>query len=527
MMFNMVLAAWAIPGWVKDGAKKVLEIPRKVADSVVMEFVKSMYNGVINMMQQFMTSFLDITPGVDLNGDAMTWMTTATGPITFVLTTIGLTIAGIRAMYHARGQDIRVALEGLGRLVFVVTAGNVLMSVMIPATDVGAKWIVSLADADFNKYNMPNAGTLVSSLGGSLFLFSALSGLILFIQWGLMIIRAVMLPLLVAFWPVAEASNLMQGEVKFSKLTRWIIAFLAFKPVVATIYGFSFILMQGSDGVAGALSGMATIAISIMAMPAILALVMPQAGGAGASMGGKETMTAVGMAAGAAAMIGTGGAAGAAGAGAGAAGGGGAAAGGGGAAGAGAAGGGSAGGGASGAGGSFTGSSPGADQATDVGSGPTLDQTGWDSSSAEGGSAGSGPGEGDTQQMPTLDGQDSPDAAGAPETTGTGGSPTGSGSAGSPGTGQEPGVSDTQGPSSPLGSPEEQGTSPAGSAGGETAADASLDGVGSGSAEALAGGSESGSGGSHMPDVLRLAEQAAHRRPDVEEMFLDEKRLDS
>lgn len=356
-----------------DVSETVSDVVSDILPDPIEKLVTSSYNGMFNLMQQFMTSWMDYSPSINFQGDTMTWLTALTAPLTGFFAILGLIVAGGRVMLFQRGEDIRTAVIGLARVVGVAAAATSIATIFIPVSDLFADWVLEMAQPNFSlDGNYPTAETVVGVLGGSTLAFSGVNVILIFIQWCLMIVRAVALPIMVGFWTVSEAINMLKGDLKMTPVARWIIAFLLFKPVVSVIYGFAFKLMQGYDNFDGVFTGMAMIAVSIFALPSLLRVLAPDAMASGASGGGKELMALVGALTAAAAVVASSGAAAAGASAAGTAGG--------------AGGGGAAGGGAGASGAAGGGAAGGAWQ------GPTLAESGWGqaggSSSAPAGGAG-------------------------------------------------------------------------------------------------------------------------------------------
>ncbi|WP_237234492.1 hypothetical protein [Rothia nasisuis] len=346
-----------------DVSETVSDVISDILPDPIEKLVTSSYNGMFNLMQQFMTSWMDYSPSINFQGDTMTWLTALTAPLTGFFAVLGLIVAGGRVMLFQRGEDIRTAVIGLARVVGVAAAATSIATIFIPVSDLFADWVLEMAQPNFSlDGNYPTAETVVGVLGGSTLAFSGVNVILIFIQWCLMIVRAVALPIMVGFWTVSEAINMLKGDVKMTPVARWIVAFLLFKPVVAVIYGFAFKLMQGYDNFDGVFTGMAMIAVSIFALPSLLRVLAPDAMAAGTSGGGKELMALMGALTAAAAVVASGGA---------------------GAAGAGAAGGASGGAGAAGAGaaGATGGTAGGA--AGGAWQGPTLAESGWGQASRQ------------------------------------------------------------------------------------------------------------------------------------------------
>lgn len=261
----------------------------KITDAATKGTITSFWDAYVNTMQNFLTVWMKAGPLVDLNGEAMSWVSDLTAFVTVIGLTLGLIIGGTRTLYSLRGENIRVALEGLFRVVLVAAGGGMLVSLLIPAVDAFSQWVVEdLAAADLSGKDLPEADAVIGAMGAMTMVTSIIGWILIMIQWALLMARGILLPVLVMFWPMSESAQLIQGRPGFSRVTFWIISFLLFKPVVAILYAFSFKLLQGSDGIAGVLGGLCVIGMSVFALPAVMKVVMPQATASGTSGGGKE-----------------------------------------------------------------------------------------------------------------------------------------------------------------------------------------------------------------------------------------------
>jgi len=106
------------------------------------------------------------------------------------------------------------------------------------------------------------------------------------IQVMLMYFRTAILVLLVGVWPMASAAtNTEWGRNWNRKVVGWIGAFLLYKPAAATVYAASAILLSKSQGISGVLSAVALLILGVVALPALIRLCTPEAGGAGGGHG--------------------------------------------------------------------------------------------------------------------------------------------------------------------------------------------------------------------------------------------------
>lgn len=303
-------ASGAVSGAVDSGAKNLGEAMMGAWDSI---------------MKGFLTSWLDSGMLVSLEGASMTWLTDQLQFISSFLSTVGIMVACVWTLVHARGdQAVRVS-KSLFMVFLVTTLGTGLMQVAIPAGDAFSKWILDEAGITVKGYEQFGpAAAAVATIGPGLAIVAGIFGVIAtLLQWVIMIIRATVLPLLIAIWPVTAAGAMIKGaEGGLSTVTKWLLAFLLYKPVAAIIYAFAWKLKSGGDGIGGVINGMLLLVLAVAALPALMKLLSPATSAMGSAAGGTMAMAggaavvSAGVAAGAAVATGgaSAGAAGAAGA---------------------------------------------------------------------------------------------------------------------------------------------------------------------------------------------------------------------
>ncbi|MBF4629336.1 hypothetical protein [Curtobacterium flaccumfaciens] len=275
-----------------------------------------------DVFKQFMTSWVNSGFLVSLDNKATKWFQDTSLPITVFLLVIGLVIAGARVMYNRRGEPFRDAMQDLGKAIAVITLGTSLIQVLVWGGDAYGQWILKVSGTTATDGIADSAFAAASP--GLALIFGLIGALAVGLQWVIMFVRQALMLLLNAFWQVVAASALLQkGKQAFEKITAWILAFILYMPIAASIYAFAWRLKNGEDGAGGVLYGLMLIALAVIALPAMMRLLVPAAGAIGSAVGGAM---AIGMVAGAiqagvavGAAIATGGAsAGASGAGAGA-----------------------------------------------------------------------------------------------------------------------------------------------------------------------------------------------------------------
>lgn len=443
-------------------------VAKKIADGTFNEILSSFWEGTVSVYRQFVTSWLHAGPIINPEtSPAFAWGTGIVNVFTALAVTIGILWAGIRIVWSQRGEEVRYVFASLGRLIVVSGLGVSVFSLLLTASDQAAAAILD-STAWGQKDTaavLGDPGRAVAAMGAMLFLPGGIMLLVVIVQWCIMIFVSIATPILLMFWPVAEGMVFASGGRGFSRVSKWLTAFILFKPTVAVLYGFSFEELKGGDGIGGIVTAICILIMAPFALPALLKIVNPAAAGTGADGAGAAlagmagvAVGAVGVAAGAATGGATVAATGAAGA-------------------------------ASAAGtGSFSAANP----------GPTLAESGGFSSF--GGSASS-------------DG--SAPAASSDGPSGAALASTGGSSAGASGVESAPAPA----PASTAGSESAAATS-------APAPASTADAGGAAAPQAPAAPAESGGGGSRLADMAHLAENHMPSSQSAEETLLDEQSLD-
>lgn len=300
---------------VTNEAKDLVENPTgyvasKVLDGTFNEILSSFWEGVVGSYRQFVTSWLHAGPIINPEtSPAFAWGTGIVNIFTALAVTIGIIWAGIRIVWSQRGEEIRYVFASLARVVVVSGLGVSVFSLLLTASDQAAAAILE-STAWGQKDTMAvlgDPGRAVAAMGAMLFLPGGIMLLVVIVQWCLMIFVSIATPILLMYWPVAEGLTFAAGGRGFSRVSKWLTAFILFKPTVAILYGFSFEELKGGDGLGGIITAVCILMMAPFALPALLKIVNPAAAGTGADGAGAAlagmagaAMGAVGVAAGAA-----------------------------------------------------------------------------------------------------------------------------------------------------------------------------------------------------------------------------------
>jgi hypothetical protein len=248
-----------------------------------------MFSAYDDIVKQFLTSWTSSGFLVSLDNKATQWFQDTSLPITIVLLTVGLIVAGARVMYSRRGEPFQEVMGALGRAVAVITLGTAAIQIFVWGGDAYAQWILKVSGVSATGgYTI--AGFAATNPGLAL-IFGLLGVIAVGLQWVIMFVRQSLLLLLNAFWQIsASYAMLKRGEQAFEKITAWIIAFIIYTPLAASIYAFAWRLKDGQDGVGGVLYGLMLIVLAVVALPAIMRLLIPASAALGSAVGGAMAL---------------------------------------------------------------------------------------------------------------------------------------------------------------------------------------------------------------------------------------------
>lgn len=276
---------------------------QKVTDDSTSNFAQAMMGGYDSVLKDFATSWLGKGMMVDLTGPGVEWFKMSTSVITLFLVTLGLMFAGIKTLRDRNGRPVREVFEALGRVVFVSAAGSIAVQVFVVGGDAYGKWILQQAGLDTGSFTVATAA--VMSAPGLAIIVGLFGILTVLCQWGLMFVRGAIMPLLAGYWPIAASAAMLEGGKKsFEGVTRWLIAFVVYSPIAASIYALAWRLKNGDDGIGGVINGWILIVLAVLTLPALMRLIAPVSSAMGRMAGGVMAMGITAAAVGAGVAVG-------------------------------------------------------------------------------------------------------------------------------------------------------------------------------------------------------------------------------
>ncbi|XVU24288.1 hypothetical protein ACQPZJ_44845 [Actinoplanes sp. CA-054009] len=200
-------------------------------------------------------------------------------PITLLIAVVGLLWQAIVMTVTRKGEPLLQVVRGLWNTALWGAVGIAGTQLAVHAGDSFANWIILTA----LRTGDPGTGsqTFDAALGGMLVAHLAstpivgiLAGIVIIIvvivQTVLLIFRAAAITILAGMLQLAAAGSFTRATSPWmSKVTGSIVALIAYKPVAALVYATGLAFMSDHESTANFVVGLAVLALSVVALPAM------------------------------------------------------------------------------------------------------------------------------------------------------------------------------------------------------------------------------------------------------------------
>ena len=211
-------------------------------------------------------------------------------------------------IWSRKGQPLMELVAALIRSLLASSAGLGAVVILLQVGDSYSTWILDKSVEGGFTQGLKNI--MQSESASDLQIFMIVAGIIAMlvslVQICLLIVRSALSVLLAGTLPLAySATNTQWGKQWSQKHASWLIAFVLYKPVAATIYAAAFKvtgsaltgeLKGAAASIVGLMSGLVLMVAALFALPAMMRLIVPAVGAASAG-GAMFAGAAVGSAA--------------------------------------------------------------------------------------------------------------------------------------------------------------------------------------------------------------------------------------
>lgn len=268
----------------KEGAHAALG---SAAQNVVDYWVEALNESLGNVMITLGSFWTKGTVGMDVGkGSPIEFMQQH---MQFFATTVliaSMMACGIQMLVTRNNDELQRLGRGVITTIVVSGAGTTAVTVGVAAADAFSTWLMDAA----TQGQSANFGSVILSTAsipsGGLFVVLVMGGAALIaniVQIGLLYLRAALLILVIAIFPVVAASSASKmGETWWRKLTGFVIAVILYKPVATIIYALGVRVLSsatGKEDVADALTayilGGIFLVAAALALPPLVSFIMP------------------------------------------------------------------------------------------------------------------------------------------------------------------------------------------------------------------------------------------------------------
>lgn len=299
--------------WVWETSCLAKEAAQTVGDSLMDQLA---HNASVAMASTIETlgSFWVTVPTIPLGdtqgnpSDPVGFLQGHTWWIWSTLMVFSVLYAAGQMIWSRKGQPLMELVAALIRSLLASSAGLGAVVILLQVGDSYSTWILDKSvEGGFTK-GLQNIMSSKSASDLQIFMIVAgiIAMLVSLVQICLLIVRSALSVLLAGTLPLAySATNTQWGKQWSQKHASWLIAFVLYKPVAATIYAAAFKvtgsaltgqLNGAAESIVGLMSGLVLMVAALFALPAMMRLIVPAVGAASAG-GAMFAGAAVGSAA--------------------------------------------------------------------------------------------------------------------------------------------------------------------------------------------------------------------------------------
>lgn len=299
--------------WIWDTSCLAKEAAQTVGDSLMDQLA---HNASVAMASTIETlgSFWVTVPTIPLGdtqgnpSDPVGFLQGHTWWIWSTLMVFSVLYAAGQMIWSRKGQPLMELVAALIRSLLASSAGLGAVVILLQVGDSYSTWILDKSVEGGFTQGLKNIMKYESASDLQIFVIVAgiIAMLVSLVQICLLIVRSALSVLLAGTLPLAySATNTQWGKQWSQKHASWLIAFVLYKPVAATIYAAAFKVtgsaltgqLEGAaTSIVGLMSGLVLMVAALFALPAMMRLIVPAVGAASAG-GAMFAGAAVGSAA--------------------------------------------------------------------------------------------------------------------------------------------------------------------------------------------------------------------------------------
>src|SRR6266567_383893 len=213
-------------------------------------------------------------------------------PVTAAVATAGVIAAGARMAITRKAGPLLDVTGGLLTLAAASTIGVAAATLLLKAGDAWASWLLRASTGG----QFPERLATAFDLGGNaapavVLVFGVIAIVLSVVQAGLMLFRQAALVILAGTLPLAAAGSIApMTRTWVRKVAAWMLALICYKPAAAAVYAAAFTMIGSGGSAQTFVMGFVMLALSVLALPALLRLFTWTTGAVAGSGGGEQIL---------------------------------------------------------------------------------------------------------------------------------------------------------------------------------------------------------------------------------------------
>lgn len=285
--------------WLTDPGCLASEVAKSAGQGFLDQIASAVSVSMASAIETLGTFWVGIPtiPLGDAQGNAsdpVKFLQSSTWWIWSTLMVFSVLYAAGQMIWSRKGQPLMELVAALIRALLASSAGLGAVVILLQVGDSYSRWVLDRSVSGGFTEGLKKL--LMSPAANSLQIFVIVAGIIALIvsliQICLLVVRSALSVLLAGTLPLAySATNTQWGKQWSQKHASWLIAFVLYKPVAATIYAAAFKVtgsaltgkLEGAaESIVGLMSGLVLMVAALFALPAMMRLIVPAVGAASA-----------------------------------------------------------------------------------------------------------------------------------------------------------------------------------------------------------------------------------------------------
>jgi len=241
------------------------------ADSVLGSFADAIKSAVADLVKATLTWWVG-QPSLDVAASPVSRLQALLLPVTVLVAVGGLMWQGIRMTLSRKPDPLFDVGRGLAVLAFVTGAGVLTLGAALKAGDSLSVWMLDQSTGGRFSDRIVEVMAMQGITGpGTVILLGMVTFFVTLLQWVLLFFRQGSLIILAGLLPLAAAGSMSQSTRPWlRRLLAWLLSIVAYKPMVAFIYAAGFTRFGSGKDLSTVVLGVVVLALSVVAMPALL-----------------------------------------------------------------------------------------------------------------------------------------------------------------------------------------------------------------------------------------------------------------